>query len=240
MADPRTFVAYLRVSTDQQGRSGLGLEAQRAAITAFLRNGDRLLEPPFVEVESGKRTDRTQLRAAVARCKATGATLLVAKVDRLARNTQFLLSIINSGIDVVFCDLPHIPPGAVGQFLLTQMAAVAALEAGLISERTKAALAAAKARGKKLGGDRGYRPPAPPDGVAGSKAAAEARARQASRDAFRLAPVIEAIRAEGTTSLHGIAAALTARGVATPRGGAWTATAVRRALARASATEARQ
>lgn len=234
--DVRTFVAYLRVSTDQQGRHGLGMEAQQAAIRTFLRPGDRLLEPPYVEVESGRRADRPQLRPALDRCKTTGPTLLVAKVDRLARKLPFLRSLTDGGVDVAFCDLPQVPPGAVGRFLLSQMALVAELEAGLISERTKAALAAAKARGTKLGGDRGYRPTTPPDGALGSVKAAEARTRQASRDAFKLAPVIDAIRAEGATSLHGIAAALGTRGVPTPRGGAWTATAVRRLLARTAAS----
>ena len=230
---PRTFVAYLRVSTDRQGRSGLGLEAQQAAIAAFLRPGDRLLAPPFVEVESGRRTDRPKLREAIARCRATGATLLVAKLDRLSRNVPFLRSLIEGDVDVAFCDMPHVPPGAMGRFLLTQMAAVAELEAGLISERTKAALAAAKARGVKLGGDRGHRPEAPPDARAGGRASAAARSRAADRAAFRLLPLIEELRAGGASSLHALAAALNARAVPSPRGGAWTATAVRRGLLRA-------
>lgn len=230
----RTFVTYLRVSTDKQGRSGLGLEAQQAAINAFLRPGDRLLSPPFVEVESGRKVARPQLAAALARCRATGATLLVAKVDRLARNLPFLRSIVDSGVAVAFCDMPHIPPGAVGTFLLSQIAIVAEFERDLISERTKAALAAAKARGKKLGGDRGYRPAAPPDARAGGKASAAARGQTADRAAFRVAAAIEEVRRAGAVSLRQIAAALTERGVPTPSGeGAWTATTVRRVIARA-------
>lgn len=229
----RTFVAYLRVSTDRQGKSGLGLEAQQAAITAFLRPGDRLLAPPFVEVESGRSTSRPKLREAIARAKATGAVLLVAKLDRLARNLPFLRSLIDGGVDVAFCDMPHVPAGATGRFLLSQMALVAELEAGLISERTKAALAAAKARGKKLGGDRGYRPAAPPDAKAGGQASAAARGQAADRAAFRVAAAIEEARATGAASLRQIAVALTERGVPTPSGdGAWTATAVRRVMAR--------
>ncbi|WP_374437299.1 recombinase family protein, partial [Tabrizicola sp.] len=157
-AEGRTFVAYLRVSTDQQGRSGLGLEAQQAAIGAFLLPGDRLLSPPFVEVESGRKAERPQLVAAIARCRQTGATLLVAKLDRLARDAHFLLGLQKAGVEFVAADMPTANRLTVGI-----MALVAEEEARMISARTKAALAAAKARGVKLGGDRGYRPSAPPD-----------------------------------------------------------------------------
>jgi DNA invertase Pin-like site-specific DNA recombinase len=234
MDQPRAYVAYCRVSTDKQGKSGLGLEAQKAVIDAFLRPQDRLLQPPYVEVESGRSVARPKLAEAMVRCRKTGACLLVAKLDRLSRNVPFLRSLIDGSVDVAFCDLPHIPPGAMGRFLLTQMAAVAELEAGLISERTKAALAAAKARGTKLGGDRGYRPAVPVDWRIGVKAAADARSRTADHAAHRLAPAIEAARQElgADASLHQIAAHLTAAGVQTPRGGAWTATAVRRAAMR--------
>src|SRR6476646_648816 len=109
-------------------------DAQRAAIDAFLRPGDRLLQPPYVEVESGRSVARPMLAEALQRCRKTGAALLVAKLDRLSRNVPFLRSLIDSSVDTVFCDLPNIPPGAMGRFLLTQMAAVAELEAGLISE----------------------------------------------------------------------------------------------------------
>lgn len=228
----RTFIAYLRVSTDRQGRSGLGLEAQEAAIRAYLQAGDRLLEPPHVEIESGRKAGRVKLAEALARCRKTGAALLVAKLDRLSRDMVFLRTLIDSGVDVAFCDLPHIPPGAMGRFLLSQMALVAELEAGLVSERTKAALAAAKARGVKLGGDRGYRPPQAPDATLGSRAAAEKRIRKADHAAHGLLPVIAELRAAGASSLHALAAGLTERGVSTPRGGSWTATAVRRVLAR--------
>src|SRR3954471_10912403 len=148
------FISYYRVSTVQQGRSGLGLEAQREAVRDFLNGGDWTLTGEFTEVESGKRTDRPQLDAALALCRLTGATLIVAKLDRLARNVRFLLSVVEGTGDagVVFCDLPTVPPGALGKFIVTQMAAVAELEAGLISKRTKDALAAFKARGRVLGG----------------------------------------------------------------------------------------
>lgn len=228
----RAFVAYARVSTARQGRSGLGLEAQEVAIRAFLRPEDRLLMPIYVEVESGKKAARPKLAEALERCRRTGATLLVAKLDRLSRNVPFLRAILDGGVDVGFCDLPHVPPGAMGRFLLTQMAAVAELEAGLTSERTKAALAAAKARGVKLGGDRGYRPPAPPDPKAAAAASGEARQRVADHAAHALAPAIAELRRDGVASLGGLAAALTARGLMSPRGVPWTATGVRRVLAR--------
>ena len=228
----RAFVGYVRVSTHQQGRSGLGLEAQEATIRAFMRPEDRLLAPLYVEVESGRNATRPKLAEALDRCRRTGATLLVAKLDRLSRNVPFLRAVIDSSVDVGFCDLPHIPPGAMGRFLLTQMAAVAELEAGLVSERTKAALAIAKARGVKLGGDRGYRPSAPPDAAKGAAASAAARGQVADHAAYDLVPVLDELRQGGAASLGAIAAGLNARGVRTPRGSEWTATAVKRVLAR--------
>ncbi|WP_439551438.1 recombinase family protein [Falsiroseomonas sp.] len=224
----RAFVAYLRVSTDRQGKSGLGLEAQQAAITAFLRPGDRLLVPPFVEVESGRNGERPQLRAALDRCRRTGATLLIAKLDRLSRDAHFLLGLQKAGVEFVAADMPNANRLTVGI-----MAMVAEEEARAISIRTKAALAAAKARGTKLGGDRGYRPPSPPDAKAGGDASGAARSLAADHAAFRVAATIEEARSGGATSLRRMAEALTARGVPTPSGeGAWTATAVRRVLAR--------
>ena len=147
------FVSYLRVSTDGQGRSGLGLEAQRQAVAAHVAQAGGEPVAEFQEVESGKRADRPQLAAALAACCTRRAVLVIAKLDRLARNARFLLSVVEGSGEagVVFCDLPTVPAGPVGKFLVTQMAAVAELEAGLISQRTRAALAVAKARGVKLG-----------------------------------------------------------------------------------------
>lgn len=145
------FIAYYRVSTQKQGVSGLGLEAQRAQVEAHVHGvGGRILGD-FTEVESGKRVTRPQLEAAIAAAKQHGATLIVAKLDRLARNTRYLLKIRDSGIALTFCDLPTIPDGAFGRFMITQMAAVAEFERGLISERTKAAIKAKKARGQPWG-----------------------------------------------------------------------------------------
>lgn len=213
-----TYVAYARVSTAKQRRSGLGLEAQEAAIRAFLKPEDTLLAPTYVEVESGKRDDRPELARALNHAKLTGATLLVAKLDRLARNVRFLLSLLESGAEVAFCDLPHIS-GAVGRFMVQQMASVAELEAGLISERTKAALAEAKQRGTKLGGFRGVKVD-PTAGLAERK-------RQAADFAARVQPVISEARSAGSHSLRAIAAYLTDRGVQTRRGGPWDAAKVR-------------
>lgn len=212
------YVGYVRASTAKQGQSGLGLDAQQAAINAYLKPGDALLAPVYVEVESGKRSDRPELARALAHAKLTGATLLVAKLDRLSRNSLFLLTVLNSGVDVAFCDFPHVQ-GAVGRFMVQQMAAVAELEAGLISERTKAALKEAKGRGVKLGGFRGVK-------VDPALGLAE-RQREARAFALRVAPAIAEAKEQGASSLRQIAAVLDAMGVKTRRGGPWDAAKVR-------------
>src|SRR5260370_37204361 len=141
------FISYLRVSTAGQGRSGLGVEAQRQAVETYLNGGKWTLIKEFVEIESGKRSDnRPELAKALALCRAHRAALVVAKVDRLARSQGFLSRILEAGVDVRFCDLPQIE-GPTGRFLLQSMMSVAELEAGMISARTKAALAASQARG---------------------------------------------------------------------------------------------
>ncbi len=141
------FVSYLRVSTTQQGISGLGLEAQRASIEGFL-NGDKwTLVKEVVEVESGKRNDRTALAEALRICRLQKATLVIAKLDRLARNVHFISGLMESGVEFVAVDMPE-----ANRFVVHIMAAVAEQEAEAISKRTKAALAAAKARGTQLGG----------------------------------------------------------------------------------------
>src|SRR3981081_3446161 len=148
------FIAYYRVSTGKQAKSGLGIEAQRQAVATYLNGGNWRIVAEFVEVESGKGRDSPALDKALAAARARQVPLVVAKVDRLTRSVAFVSRLLEAGVDVRFADLPMIE-GATGRFLLQQMAAVAELEAGMISARTKAALAAAKRRGVKLGGGLG-------------------------------------------------------------------------------------
>ena len=220
------FVSYLRVSTDRQGRSGLGLEAQRQAVADFLNGGAWRLVAEFVEVEAGKNTERPQLSKALQHCRLTGSTLVVAKLDRLARNARFLLAVVEGTGEagVVFCDLPNLPPGPVGTFMVTQMAAVAELEGGMISQRTKAALAEARRRGIRLGG---YRGGTAPD----HRKATEARQKAADAFASSVAPMMREMRASGL-SLRQIAAEMVRRGIRTVRDGAWTAASVANVLNR--------
>jgi DNA invertase Pin-like site-specific DNA recombinase len=126
--------AYYRVSTDRQGKSGLGLEAQKDAVEQRLNGGRWQIVDEFIEVESGKRASRPQLDAAIAACRKHKARLIVAKLDRLSRNVSFLLKLIEAGVDVLFADLPELN-GAMGKFVLITMANVAELEAGLVSQR---------------------------------------------------------------------------------------------------------
>jgi DNA invertase Pin-like site-specific DNA recombinase len=227
------FVSYLRVSTDKQGRSGLGVEAQRFAVESYLNGGPWTLEAEYVEAESGKRSDRPKLAKALAHAKAIGATVVFAKLDRLTRNVDLLRSLVASDVDLVFCDLPHVPPGAMGRFLLTQMASVAELEAGLISERTKAALAAAKARGVKLGNPNGVR--ALRGKQVGNKQAVATVRANAARRASNLSGIVSDLQSQGVESVRALARELNARGVLTARGGAWHPTSVARLLSRLSA-----
>ena len=193
------------------------VEAQRVAVESYLNGGRWTLIAEYVEAESGRRSDRPKLAKALAHAKAIGATVVFAKLDRLTRNVDLLRSLVTSDVDLVFCDLPHVPPGAMGRFLLTQMASVAELEAGLISERTKAALAAAKARGVTLGNPNGARALRGKQ-VGNKQAVAAVRASAEHRAAF--------------TSVRAIAAQLNERGVLTARGGAWHSTSAARLLFR--------
>jgi len=214
------FVSYYRVSTDRQGRSGLGLDAQREAVQQRLNGGPWHLVAEFVEIESGRRAKRPQLDAALAACKKHKAKLVVAKLDRLSRNVSFLLKLIDSGVEVLFADLPELN-GAMGRFMLTTMASVAELEAGLISERTKAALKAAKSRGVKLGRH-------------GAEVLAPQYRAEARRRAYELQPIIAELTSKGL-SLAKIAAELNKRKIATPRGGQWDHSSVRNVLKRIAA-----
>jgi DNA invertase Pin-like site-specific DNA recombinase len=218
------FIAYYRVSTGKQGKSGLGIEAQRQAVANYLNGGDWHIVAEFTEVESGKRSDRPALEKALAAARLRQVPLVVAKVDRLTRSVAFLSRLLKAGVDVRFADLPMIE-GATGKFLLQQMAAVAELEAGMISARTKAALAASKRRGVKLGGDRGVRltKKAREAGTAAMRAQARSRAMD-------LAPTVKELRAAGCESLRAIAAGLEERGIPAARGGKWSAVQVARML----------
>ncbi len=217
------FVSYLRVSTQKQGASGIGLEAQRAAIAQFLNGGNWSIAAEFVEVESGKNNDRAKLADAIKACRVYGAKLLIAKLDRLSRDAHFLLGLQKADVRFVAADMPE-----ANELTIGIMAVVAQAERKMISERTKVALAAAKARGTKLGGYRG----APIDD-AGREAAAVSLKAIADGRAADLAPTITELRAAGVTSLGGLAKALTARGIPTARGKlVWSPAQVSRLLAR--------
>jgi DNA invertase Pin-like site-specific DNA recombinase len=208
------FVAYERVSTKRQGASGLGLEAQRKAIDDLAASRGAEVIGRFTEVESGKLADRPELAKALHLAKVTGATLLIAKLDRLSRNAAFLLTLRDSGVRFVAADMPEANDLTVGI-----MALVAEQEREAISRRTKEALAAAKARGVRLGN---------PNGAAALRRAGRggaslraAIARNADRHADDLRAVIEDIRVGGASSLRAIAAEMNARGILTRRGGRW-------------------
>jgi DNA invertase Pin-like site-specific DNA recombinase len=212
------FIAYYRVSTSRQAQSGLGLEAQKQAVLDFINgNGDQIVAE-FTEVESGKRCDRPQLNYALNLCRETGAKLVIARLDRLARNAAFLLTLRDSGVEFVAADMPDANRLTVGI-----MALVAEDEADRISQRTKAALAAAKARGVKLGGIRSWE---------AVNTSASKRKASADHHAASVVPIIKEIRAAGISSLEGIAQALQARGIRTARGGRWHAQTVRNVMLR--------
>jgi DNA invertase Pin-like site-specific DNA recombinase len=224
------FVAYYRVSTNGQGKSGLGLEAQGNAVKDYLNGGEWKLVAEFTEVESGRSAERPKLQEALALCRAHRAALVVANVSRLTRSVAFLSKLLDSGVEIRFVDLPQIE-GATGKFTLQQMASVAELEAGMIGERTKRALAAAKDRGTKLGGFRGRAATA--DDRARASAALTARANE---HAAVVAPIFARLEADGPLSLRQLAAALTAEDLPTPAGAAvWTAATVARVKARLAA-----
>jgi DNA invertase Pin-like site-specific DNA recombinase len=206
------FVSYLRVSTIRQGESGLGLEAQRLAVARHVA-GARLLAE-YVEIESGRKNDRPHLLAALAHAHATGATLIIAKLDRLARNVHFISGLMEAGVDFVACDNPHAT-----RLTIQVLAAVAEHEREMISARTKAALAAAKARGIKLGNPNGARALR----AAGKGSAASLAAQQTAAAKHRncVLTIIDALRAQGITSCPAIAAELERRGILTLRGGRW-------------------
>jgi DNA invertase Pin-like site-specific DNA recombinase len=223
MAQKGKFVAYIRVSTAKQGKSGLGLEDQRDSVRKYVAEvGGKIIAPEFKEVESGKRNDRPELEKALKRCRLTGATLVVAKLDRLSRNAAFLLTLRDSGVKFVAVDLRDANTLTVGV-----MATVAQYERELISKRTKDALAVARKRGVALGG---YREKSP-NIARFQKKAVQAVREGADARAEEWRDTIEGLQAEGL-SLNAMAARLNKDGLPTSRGGAWTATTVRRVMAR--------
>jgi DNA invertase Pin-like site-specific DNA recombinase len=229
----RRYVSYLRVSTREQGRSGLGLEGQRQAVATYLNGGQWELVAEFVEVESGRRANRPQLAAALATCRVHRATLVIAKIDRLSRNAAFLLNLRDAGVDFVAADMPDANRMTIGI-----MAVMAEAEADMISARTKAALVVVKERRKAAG--------LPPLG--GARAGAAERARQVAAKgsaaiqanglarARDLRPLLLELFAAGVTSQNGIARELIARRIPTARGGKWTNVQVRDLLRRLDAS----
>lgn len=212
------FVAYYRVSTTKQGINGLGMDAQRDAVARYLNGGDWKLIAEFAEVESGKHNNRQEMEKAIALCRKEGAILLIAKLDRLARNAAFLLNLRDSGVDFIAVDMPH-----ADKFTVGIMALVAEKERDLISQRTCDGLAAARRRGIKLGN------PRPESALQAARAVNVARA-----DAYvqSLMPVIQEIREAHVTTLRGIARCLNARGFKTPNGRAFAPQSVKNILSR--------
>ena len=219
MTAGRRFVAYYRVSTDKQGRSGLGLEAQQRAVRDSVAAESGQLVAEFTEIESGKRSDRPQLAAALAACRKQRAALCIAKLDRLARNVAFIANLMDAGADFVAVDMPN-----ANRLTLHVMAAFAEHEREAISTRTKAALAAARARGVRLGG---------PDPRRAGAVGRDRQRQGADHFAANVLPVVAEIKRSGAGTLAAIAGALNARGVRTARGGQWHASTVRNLLLRA-------
>jgi DNA invertase Pin-like site-specific DNA recombinase len=205
------FVAYYRVSTDRQGRSGLGLEAQQTAVRGYLGAAAPIAE--FTEIETGKRNDRPELKEALALCRKRKARLVIAKLDRLSRNLAFIATLMDSGVEFVAVDNPHAT-----RLTLHILAAVAEHEREMIAERTKAALRAAKARGIRLGRH-------------GADRLAPTYRVQALDRARKLAPVLAELKSTGLSARQ-MAAQLTARNIPTPTGGRWHAQTVIRMLVR--------
>ena len=231
------FVAYYRVSTAKQGASGLGLEAQREAVRAYLNGGSWELIAEFTEVESGKRDDRPELAQAMERCRLTGAKLLIAKLDRLSRNVHFLSGLMEQGVDFVACDMP-----TANKLTVHIMAAVAQQEREAISARTKAAIGTIKAKLdageeyvsrrsgkplKRLGNPQGLKVSRPDLGAQATKEKAQAFAA-------RVLPMIRELQAEGASSLAAVAAGLNDRHVLSAAGKPWTPMGVKRVLDRAA------
>lgn len=219
------IVTYCRVSTDKQGRSGLGLEAQQAAIAAYATKHGATIKGAFVEVESGRNNDRPELAKALRKARVTGSKLVIAKLDRLSRDAAFLLNLQASSVEFMACDMPEANELTVGI-----MSVIAQAESRMIGDRTRAAMVAAKARGQVFGN---------PNGAAalrragkGNEAAMQAVTARADARAHDLTDTLADLRAEGITSNKAMAKALNDRGIETARGGKWYATSVKNVLDR--------
>ncbi len=218
------IVSYLRVSTAKQGASGLGLEAQRSAVADFTAAGGHKLLTELVEVESGAKAARPQLAAALTSCRLHRATLVIAKLDRLARNVAFIANLMDGAVEFVACDMPH-----ANRLTLHLLAAIAEHEREMISQRTRAALQAAKARGVRLGNPNGAKAL-----LEGCRAAAAAsvvvRRAKAAAHATAVAPALQGLMVRGFSHAR-MAGELNTRGVPSATGGRWYAEQVRRTLA---------
>lgn len=212
------FIAYYRVSTQRQGASGLGLDAQRSAVMAHLAEGSRTVLEEFVEVETGKGSNalekRPQLRLALERCRKTGATLLIAKLDRLARNVHFVSGLIETGVDFVAADMPQ-----ANKVMIQMHAVMSEWERDQISERTKAALAAAKARGVVLG----------VTGPANLRRLNDQRSYEADAWRANLKPVLEGLFRQGLSQRE-ILRRINSLGIKAPMGGAWSLSQLQRVI----------
>ena len=218
------FVAYYRVSTAKQGASGLGLEAQQEAVRSYLNGGRWKMVDEVTEIESGKRNDRPALARALSLCRIHKATLIIAKLDRLARNVNFISNLMESGVEFTAVDFPQ-----ANRLTVHILAAVAEHEAAMISARTKAALQAAKARGVALGTPNHEL--IAQHAEKGTQASAAVRSAAARTRAADILPVIHSVQADGVTTLAGIAETLNGRGIPAPRGGSWSPVQVSRVLA---------
>lgn len=221
------YVAYYRVSTRKQAVSGLGLDSQRESVAAYLRTVGGALCAAHTEVESGKLVSRPELAKALASCRVHGAVLIVAKLDRLARDAHFITGLQREqGVEFCAVDFP-----AANRLVLTIIAAVAEYEAKLISDRTRVALAQAKKRGKQIGG---YADNCARIAPKGNRASAQVRGEAARRRAADLQPVIAELRSSGAVTLAQIANGLNSRGIATAHGRRWSPVQVQRVLRTAS------
>jgi DNA invertase Pin-like site-specific DNA recombinase len=212
------ILSYYRVSTSRQGRSGLGLEAQQQAVHVFLNGHRELIIESFTEIESGRKNDRPQLVAALNACRKYKAVLIIAKLDRLARNVHFISGLMESGVEFIAVDMPE-----ANRLTIHILAAVAEHERETISQRTKAALQAAKARGTKLGS---------PQPQKGAVIRSQVLQEKADRFAANILPVIHGLQAQGITGYKALARALNARGIQTANGRQWYGTTVRNVLDR--------